>query len=119
MTLGRHRLTVSPDSDFGQNRGSSISAEAEIGRHKLMYNLYILKLSDNSYYIGSTENIELRLNEHSVGRVRSTRNNLPFKLIYTENFKNRSEAQSREYQIKKWKSRKAIERLIMPPSSNG
>ncbi len=78
----------------------------------MKYNLYILKLVDNSYYIGSTNDLKKRLNYHEKGRVRSTKGKLPFELIYTEEYDNRSEAQSREYQIKKWKSRKAIERLI-------
>mgnify|MGYP001570748920 CR=1 FL=1 len=77
-----------------------------------MYNLYVLRLSDNSYYIGSTENLEKRLREHNRKRVKSTKNKLPFVLIYTESHTNRSEAQTREYQIKKWKSKDAIERLI-------
>ncbi len=77
-----------------------------------MFQMYILKLIDGSYYVGSTENLEKRLDKHSKGRVSSTKSKLPFTLVYEESFVSRSEAQSREYQIKKWKSRKAIERLI-------
>lgn len=105
---------VSPDSTVGWNRGSSILLAGKIGRHHLfiMYFTYILKLVDGSYYIGSTACIENRLKEHNNKKVRSTKNNLPLELIYSEEHNTRSEAQSREYQIKKWKSRKAIERLI-------
>ena len=78
-----------------------------------MYYLYILQLIDGSYYVGSTENLVKRLERHGRGRVNSTRNKLPFNLIYQESFASRSEAQSREYQIKRWKSRQAIERLIV------
>jgi len=77
-----------------------------------MFKVYILRLADESYYIGSTEDLRERLNEHRRGRVRTTKDNLPFKLVHEEAFSSRSEAQSREYQIKKWKSRKAIERLF-------
>lgn len=77
-----------------------------------MYHMYILKLADNSYYIGSTGNLDQRMNKHKEGKVKSTKNKLPFKLVYTENFNNKSQAQTREYQIKKWKSRKAIEKLV-------
>lgn len=77
-----------------------------------MYNVYILNLKDNSYYIGSTGNLKQRLKEHAQERVKSTKNKLPFKLIYIENFVTRGLAQKREYQIKKWKSRTAIEKLI-------
>ncbi len=77
-----------------------------------MYSTYILKLSDNSYYIGSTGNLSQRIFAHEQAKVRSTKNKLPCQLIYQENHGTRSEAQAREYQIKKWKSRAAIERLL-------
>ncbi|MEK7552976.1 MAG: GIY-YIG nuclease family protein [Patescibacteria group bacterium] len=77
-----------------------------------MYHVYILKLKDNSYYVGSSGNLEQRLFSHERGRVRSTKNKLPFRLIHKESYDGRSEAQTREYQIKGWKSRAAIERLI-------
>jgi len=33
-----------------------------------MYFVYILKCSDNSYYTGSTNNLQRRLNEHNTGK---------------------------------------------------
>ena len=36
-------------------------------------------------------------------------------MIYVENFDTLSDARKREIQIKKWKSRKAIERLLNGP----
>ena len=77
-----------------------------------MFHLYILELSDKSYYMGSTSDLEKRMKKHRGGKVKSTKNKLPFELKHTEQYNSRSEAQSREYQIKKWKSRKAIERLF-------
>ena len=77
-----------------------------------MYHVYILQLSDRSCYIGSTADLVKRKTEHEMGKVFSTKSKLPCTLLFTEQYLNRSEAQSREYQIKKWKSRKAIERLI-------
>ena len=77
-----------------------------------MYNLYILKLNNGSYYIGSTEDLDKRIDLHQKGRVKSTKGSLPVELVYSEEYNTRSEAQKREYQVKKWKSRRAIERLI-------
>ena len=77
-----------------------------------MYVMYILKLADGSYYVGSTSNMENRLLQHNMRRVRSTKTKMPCEIIYQELHPDRSSAQSREYQIKKWKSRKAIERLV-------
>jgi putative endonuclease len=77
-----------------------------------MYHVYILKLKDNSYYTGSTSDLEKRLLNHKNGRVKSTKNKRPCQLIHEESYSNRSKAQTREYRIKGWKSRLAIERLI-------
>ncbi|MEK7179083.1 MAG: GIY-YIG nuclease family protein [Patescibacteria group bacterium] len=84
-----------------------------------MYYVYILRLRDGSYYSGSTRSVTERLGYHNARKVKSTRNKLPCILMYIEKFETRSEAQTREYQIKKWKSRKAIERLIINTPLSG
>ena len=78
-----------------------------------MFFIYILQSKkNNSYYIGSCKNIEKRFNQHNSGLTKSIKNLLPFNLIYSESFNNLKEARKRELQIKSWKSRKAIEKLI-------
>lgn len=79
-----------------------------------MAKTYILKCTDNSYYVGSTINLIERIKAHTEGRCRYTKSRLPVKLAYSEEYPTLSEAKKREYQIKKWKSRLAIERLIGP-----
>ena len=45
--------------------------------------MYILECNDGSYYTGSTNNLELRLQEHSNGEgANHTKKRLPVKLIY-------------------------------------
>lgn len=73
---------------------------------------YILRLNDDSYYIGSTNDIVARLKKHNAGEVFSTKNKLPIVLVFKEYYETRSQAQKKEYQIKKWKSKKMIERVI-------
>ena len=51
----------------------------------------------------------MRHNQKSKG---FTGNKSDWKLVYSESFKTREEAIEREFQIKKWKSRKMIEKLI-------
>lgn len=78
-----------------------------------MFFTYILRsLKDNSFYIGSTKDLDKRLVKHNKGFVRSTKSHLPFEIIYYEKFNALSEARKRELQIKNWKKRKAIENLI-------
>jgi putative endonuclease len=74
------------------------------------YILYSAKV--NKYYVGSTTNIERRLEEHNRGKEKFTRTGLPWKLVYKEMFQELKQARERESQIKKMKSRKYIEALI-------
>ena len=74
--------------------------------------VYILKTKKDTYYIGSTNSIRDRINQHKKGRVKSTMDKLPVKLVFKEYHKTTSEARLKESRIKKWKSRKMIEILI-------
>tara|TARA_Y100000310_G_scaffold297458_1_gene330493 strand:+ start:341 stop:592 length:252 start_codon:yes stop_codon:yes gene_type:complete len=74
--------------------------------------LYILETSKNTYYIGSTNNLEQRLKYHQSGKVKSTKDKLPIKLVFKEFHKIKAEAQKKEYKFKSWKSKKMIEKVI-------
>jgi len=74
--------------------------------------MYILKCSDDSYYTGSTNNLELRLLQHQNGEgANHTKKRLPVKLVYFEEFQRVDEAFYREKQVQGW-SRKKKEALI-------
>lgn len=78
-----------------------------------MFFIYILKsLINGKYYIGSTDDPNRRLVEHNKGLSKYTKIYRPWELLYTEKFKSLSEARQREKQIKSWKKRAAIEKLI-------
>jgi len=78
-----------------------------------MFYLYIIQsIKDGSYYIGSTESIVKRLNEHNFGNTRYTKNKRPWKLVYQDEYMTRSEAVIREKYLKRMKSKKYIENLI-------
>jgi putative endonuclease len=50
-----------------------------------MYYTYVLQsLKDNHFYSGFTENLKLRFEHHSKGRIESTGQRRPLKLIYYE-----------------------------------
>lgn len=74
--------------------------------------LYILQSTkDGRYYIGSTTDIEKRFKEHQSGRVRSTKAYLPYKLVFKEEFPVKV-AESLELKLKRFKSRKILEKII-------
>ena len=74
--------------------------------------MYILLCNDNSYYTGSTTNLELRFQQHLQGiGAKHTKTRLPVKIIYFEEFSRIDEAFYREKQVQKW-SRAKKEALI-------
>ena len=76
--------------------------------------LYIIKSQKNNrYYIGSTNDIERRMHEHSSGQSKSTKNTRPWELVYLKKFDNIQQARREEYRLKKQKSRVIIEKLII------
>ena len=79
-----------------------------------MYYTYIIYSdSNNQYYVGYTYELKLRLERHNLGWSKSTKSGIPWRLVYHEEYPAKSEAMSREREIKKWKSRKLIEKLIV------
>ena len=74
--------------------------------------VYILKCSDGTYYTGWITDPERRLKVHNSGKgAKYTRSRLPVELIYTEEFDNKTDAQRREYAIKRL-TRAEKEKLI-------
>lgn len=64
--------------------------------------VYILKCSDNTLYTGWTVDVENRIKIHNSGKgAKYTRGRTPVDLIYVESFNDKTEAQKREYEIKK------------------
>ena len=74
--------------------------------------MYILECYDGTYYTGSTNNLELRFQQHQAGEgANHTRKRLPVKLLYFEEYDRIDTAFYREKQVQGW-SRKKKEALI-------
>lgn len=67
---------------------------------------------DNNLYIGWTDDIELRLEKHNKGEVKSTRTRIPFKLVYFEACLSKKKAIKREKQLKTGFGRKFLKTRI-------
>ncbi|MEP9394875.1 GIY-YIG nuclease family protein [Gordonia sp. VNQ95] len=73
--------------------------------------MYILECSDDSYYVGSTRNIEHRFAQHNSGKgAEYTRRRLPVRLVYLAEFETVAEAYGWEKRVQKWSraKRKAL-----------
>jgi putative endonuclease len=69
--------------------------------------LYILRCADDSYYVGSTRNLEHRMWQHSTGAGSSyTGHRLPVTLVFAQEFERIDEAYAREKQVQGWSRRK-------------
>jgi len=69
--------------------------------------VYILECNDGSYYTGSTNNLELRMMQHKMGKgANHTKKRLPVKLLYFEEFDRIDKAFYREKQVQGWTRKK-------------
>ncbi|RKX31501.1 MAG: GIY-YIG nuclease family protein [Candidatus Zixiibacteriota bacterium] len=79
----------------------------------MAYFVYVLQsVVTGTYYIGSTENLKGRLDRHNRGRSKYTKSGKPWNLVYSEEYESRSDAVRRENELKSWKSRKRLEKLM-------
>ena len=78
-----------------------------------MYYVYAINSQTRNYiYVGLTNNIVRRIEEHNNGSNKTTRPYRPFKLILTENYENRSEARLREKFLKSGVGKEFLKKLI-------
>ena len=64
------------------------------------YVYVLLSSKDRRFYTGYTEDLRGRFKAHMMGRVESTRDRRPFKLIYSEACLDRKDAMRREKYLK-------------------
>jgi len=66
-----------------------------------MFYIYILQSKkDKQFYVGYTDDLRNRLKLHNAGRVESTKDRLPMKLVYYEACLNQQDATHREKYLK-------------------
>lgn len=67
-----------------------------------MFYVYVLKsIKDGNTYIGSTNDLRRRLEQHNSGESKSTKPRAPFELRYYEAYTSEREAKDREFRLKK------------------
>ncbi len=73
---------------------------------KKFYYIYVLhSLKDKRFYIGYTEDLKSRFEEHYKGRVESTKDRRPLELIYSEMCLDKKDAMRREKYLKTHKGK--------------
>ena len=89
----------------------------------MKYWIYILKsINYEKTYVGLTNNLQRRLKEHNNGKSNYTNKFKPWRIIYTEEAENLTNARAREKYFKSASGRKKIKKIldnISPGSSAG
>jgi putative endonuclease len=66
-----------------------------------MFYVYILQsIKDGQIYIGYSNNLRRRIEEHNSGKNKSTKYRKPFKLVYYEAYQSQVDAKNRETNLK-------------------
>ncbi len=76
------------------------------------YYTYVLELINHDLYIGSSNNLKSRLNDHIKGKVTTTKKFRPLKLVYFEGCLSKTNAIKRENQLKTGFGRGYLKRRI-------
>ncbi len=83
------------------------------GTYMKKYSIYLLlSEKDRKTYLGSTDSIKRRVEEHNKGLCRSTKYGRPLKLIYYENYETLQEARLRERYLKTTSGRRELKNLF-------
>ena len=78
----------------------------------MKYKVYAIKSEIRNYiYVGHTNNLARRLNEHNRGKTKPTKPYIPFKFIYVEDFESRNEAIKREKYFKSGVGKEYLKRI--------
>lgn len=72
----------------------------------------------DKYYNGSTANLQGRLYRHNTSNKGFTSTGKPWIIKYSEEFKTKTEASQREFQLKRWKDIQKLEELIVASSEH-
>ena len=74
--------------------------------------VYILRCDIGTFYTGTTNNLERRLEQHNNGKVYYTKNRLPIKLVYFEACLDKDDAYRRERYLKTGMGKRYIKNRI-------
>lgn len=79
----------------------------------MQFTVYVLKsLEFEKTYVGLTSDLKRRLSEHNSGKSRSTKLYVPWKLVHTEMFEDRTSARKREKQFKSGSGREFLKKIL-------
>ncbi len=82
-----------------------------------MFHVYVIQSETGLRYIGQTEDLPKRLQQHNSGKARYTRRCKSWKVVYQEAYPTRREALFREAELKTTKGRNFLRKTLSLPAS--
>jgi len=83
------------------------------GEEVIMYHVYVLRSSkDNNFYSGFSHDLAQRFEQHRLGKVDSTKDRRPLKLIYYEACLNKQDALKRERYFKTYHGKQHLHKRL-------
>lgn len=78
----------------------------------MLYTYVLQSEKDDKFYVGFTKNLKLRFEQHNKGLVVSTKNRLPFRLIYYEACLDQNDATKREKYLKSYHGKMFLKKRL-------
>ena len=78
----------------------------------MFYYVYVLESKEGDIYIGYTNDLRKRLQEHNRQKNKSTKYGIPWKFIHYEAYRNRDDARRREKYLKTSQGARLLKRML-------
>jgi putative endonuclease len=76
----------------------------------MLYTYVLQSEKDNKFYVGFTKDLKRRVEQHNKGLAESTKNRIPFSLIYYEACLDQNYATKREKYLKSYHGRMSLKK---------
>ena len=77
-----------------------------------MWYVYVLQSNKGNWYIGSTKDLQKRILKHNLGKNKSTKYGIPWKVIYCEISLSRRDTRAREKYLKSGMGRRYLKNRL-------
>ena len=99
----RNAARSCPSAGLRQTTEEPDKSRNRVRWYKPVYYAYILRCADDSFYVGSAQDLDSRVKAHNDGRgAAHTFKHRPVQLVYSEGFESEIAAVTRERQLKRW-----------------
>ncbi len=78
----------------------------------MLYTYVLQSEKDDKFYVGFTKDLKLRFEQHNKGLVESTKNRIPFRMIYYEACLDQSDATKREKYLKTYHGKMFLKKRL-------